>query len=209
MTELNEPVGVAVPPDTSDPDGKKEPCKRIYLHAFRGDRSQAFLDDFNRKVADNRAGTGPGPTFDECLLWSGHVGISFEAESPIYGFNPDGGSEPIFTVLDKLKGKKSYPGHVTDDSKVFGDAKSRGLSVLKIEYIYPESRYNEIKKNFDAEKSSCTWHYSFPGGSGGCNCATFPQRIGIKVPEGSGNMKLYMQAMQAEPTPQRMGDCTG
>lgn len=208
MTEIGEGIGISLPEPPSNE--KKEPCKRIYLHAFRGDRSPAFLDEFERKRQQSEAGTGPGPTFTECLIWSGHVGVSFEAQSPIYGFNPNPPpTEAIHEVLDKLKGKKAYPGHVTDDTAVFDDAKRRGLSVVTIEYVYPESEYDEIKGQFDAEKSSCSYDYSFPGGAGGCNCATFPARIGVPVPEPTGNMRFYMKAAEQAAKVQKMGDCEG
>jgi hypothetical protein len=144
----------------------------------------------------------------EVLLWSGHVGVSFEGQSPIYGFNPKS-EDAVTVVVETLKGGGSYPGQVTDDTAIFGAAKQRGVPVVTIEFVYPESRYNEIKAKFDAEKSSTTRLYSFPGGTGNCNCATFPARIGIPVPEGSGNMKLYIPAMQKAPSPQRRGRCDG
>jgi hypothetical protein len=207
VTQIGE--GVSVPGQDSSGTEKKEPCRRIFLHAFRRDMTAAFLDDFQRKLQQSEDGTGTGPTFTECLMWSGHVGISFEGQSPIWGFNPDPGNEPIHVVLDKLKGRKSYPGHVTDDTSVFDEARRRGLSVLRVEYVYPESEYNEIRAAFDSERSSCSWNYSFPGGGGDCNCATFPARIGVRVPEQTGSMKLYIGAMNSAPDTQRMGDCDG
>lgn len=209
MTDMGEGIAVSVPePPEQEEESKKEPCKRIYLHAFRGDRSQAFMADFNAKMQSHRDGTGPPPSMEEVLLWSGHVGVSFESQSPIFGFNPNP-TDPMHVVLDKLKAGDGYPGHVTDDTSTFEAAKSRGLSVVTIEYVYPESKYNEIKARFDAERSASSYDYSFPGGSGDCNCATFPARLGIPIPEATGNMKFYMAAMQQADTPRRMGDCEG
>ena len=209
MTDMGEGIAVSLPglPE-QEPEIKKEPCKRIYLHAFRGDRSPAFLSDFNAKMQADRDGTGPPPTMEEVLLWSGHVGVSFESQSPIYGFNPDP-RDPMHVVLDKLKAGDGYPGHVTDDTSTFDAAKGRGLPVKTIEYVYPESRYDEIKALFEGEKSGSKYNYSFPGGAGDCNCATFPARLGIPIPEGTGNMKFYMPAMQQAETPRRMGICEG
>ncbi len=208
--EVGEPVAPpGVDPPESEPESEeKEPCKRIYLHAFRGDRTPSFLDSFNAKVDAARNHQGPDPTMVEVLIWSGHVGVSFEATSPIYGFNPHG-SDPVVTILEKLKAGDPYPGAVTDDTAAFDEAKQRGLPVVTIEFVYPESRYNEIKAKFDAEKSSTAYNYSFPGGGGDCNCATFPARVGVPVPEATGNMKLYMAAIQKMATPQRRGQCEG
>jgi hypothetical protein len=141
-------------------------------------------------------------------MWAGHVGISFESESPIYGFNPNTGSEPSWQVLDKLtKTKSCYPGKVTDDTSIFNRAKQQGLTIVKIEFIYPESQYNRIHQRFQDEQSHTDLTYRFPNGTGDCNCATWPARIGIPIPEGTGQMKLYIAAMQKDESPQRMGDC--
>ena len=202
--EIGEPVS---PPLPTPPAEKPEPCKRVYLHAFSGPRDKVFLIAFKLKLENSKEG-GPEPTLDEVLIYTGHVGVSFEAQSPIYGFNPDSGSEPVHQVLDTLKGQGSYPGHVTDDTSVFNKAKGMGLTVVVIEYVYPESDYNELKARFDAEKASTNLRYGFPGG-GDCNCATFPGRIGLPVPEGTGNMRLYMPAAASALSPRRMGLCDG
>ena len=211
MTQVGEPVA---PPGVDAPEpepDKPEPCKRIYLHAFRGERSREFVADFNAKLVAAKNGQGAGPTITEVLIWSGHVGVSFEAQSPIYGFNPKvGAGQSVVDVVEQLKARAvPYPGTVTDDSAVFGEARQRGLKVVTIEYIYPESRYLEIKAKCDAERGSSQYRYSFPGGGGDCNCATFPARIGLPVPEATGNMKNYMPAAEAAPTPQKKGKCDG
>lgn len=211
MTQLGEGVAVGVVSETPVEGLPKEKCKRIYIHAFRGDRSPAAMDAFDAQVEAGRTGTGPGPSGEECLLYTGHVGISFEADSPIYGFNPDTGTEQSWQVIENLKrraaGGKPYPGVVTDDTSVFSTAKARGLTVLKLELIYPESRYQEIKSRFDSEKGKSEYHYSFPNRGGDCNCATWPARLGVFVPEASGVMKAYIEAMGRTESPKKMGMC--
>src|SRR5215471_5601992 len=160
--EGNEPTATGTEPPEPEQE-KKEPCKRIYLHAFGGGRSREFLDTFNAKLDAARNGTGPEPTTVEVLLWSGHVGVSFESQSPIYGFNPQA-TASVVTVIEKLKAHEAFPGHVTDDTSAFDAAKAGGLEVVTVEFIYPESRYNEIKAKFDAEKGSTAYNYSFPNG---------------------------------------------
>lgn len=146
------------------------------------------------------------------LVWTFEE-LTFEEEedSPIYGFNPDTGSEPSWQVIENLKQNKGrrepYPGMVTDDTSVFNAAKARGLQVLKLELVYPESLYKEIKAKFDAERAASGFHYSFPGRGGDCNCATWPRQIGVFIPEGSGVMKAYMQAMASTESPKKMGIC--
>lgn len=166
------------------------------------------MKEWDRKLEEGESGTGPGPTPQECLMFAGHVGVSFEAESPIYGFNPDTGAERSHAVMNNLFGHKSYPGHVTDDTSIFQAARARGLTVLKRELIYPESQYNEIKSRFDAEKAGTGYKYGFPP-AGDCNCATFPQKVGIPVPEATGRMKQYAKNMSALPPQEKMGECEG
>lgn len=211
MSELGEPVFVGMVQTPEDPGDKPEKCKRIYIHAFRGDRSPSGMGEFQAKLEAGKAGTGPGPTGTDCLLYTGHVGISFDADSPIYGFNPNTGTEPSWQVIENLKDKKTsrppYPGIVTDDTSVFSAAKSRNLPVIKVELVYPESRYNEIKQRFDAERARSEYFYSFPGRGGDCNCATWPGRIGIAIPEGSGIMSKYVEAASSAESPRKLGLC--
>jgi hypothetical protein len=189
---------------------KSEPCKRIYLHAFGGERDHQFVRDFKAKLSAEKQGSGPGPSIMEVLIWSGHVGVSFEAASPIYGFNPkvEAGAK-TFAIVEQLKERQvPFPGTVSDDTDVFNAARQRGLKVVTIEYVYPESKYQELKAKFDAERGSCQYKYSFPGGGGDCNCATFPALVGLPVPR-NGNMRDYMPIVEAMPTPQKKGKCDG
>src|SRR5262249_5419682 len=163
----------------------------IYLHAFRGNKDTAWVAAFKKRLALSESEGTPGPSGDECLVYTGHVGISFEAQSPIYGFNPNTGSDPVSQVIKTLKLREAYPGQVTDDTGAFSLAGSLGLTVLTIEYIYPESRYNEIKAAFEAQRGGTDYRYSFPLGKGDCNCATWPAMIGIPIPTANGDMTIY------------------
>jgi hypothetical protein len=200
---LETPTGDGgVDPNRYTPE--KEPCRRIYLHAFRGDRSKEGVQAFKDKLKAEQSGQGPGPTLTECLLYTGHVGISFEAKSPIYGFNPKISEGPVYAAIDALKNKKGYPGEVTDDTDAFNQTSQ---PVYTIEYVMPKSQYDEIKAEFDKERAKSEFDYSFPNGGGDCNCATWPARIGIPLPEGTGQMKEYIKAMQQAESPQFLGPC--
>lgn len=214
MTQLGEGVaaGAVVAAEVAPGEEiKNDKCKRIYLHAFRGDRSRDAMDEFDAKLEDGKTGAGPGPSGVECLLYTGHVGISFDADSPIYAFNPDTGTEPSWQVIENLKknqaSSKPYPGVVTDDTEVFSAAQARGLTVVKLELVYPESKFNEVKQRFEAEKGKSDYHYSFPGRAGDCNCATWPRKLGVFIPEGSGRMKLYVEELEKTGSPRKMGVC--
>lgn len=209
MSEIGESPHVAIPQGPEEKEQKKEPCKRIYLHAFSGCRERAFLESFKSRLELNKSDGTPGPSGDECLVYTGHVGISFEAQSPIYGFNPSTGSDPVSEVIRKLKAEEAYPGQVTDDTSAFSLARSFGLTVETIEFVYPESRYNELKAAFEAQKSGTKYRYSFPSGAGDCNCATWPGKIDIPIPSANGNMKVYIVAMKSSEKVRRMGECEG
>ena len=195
---------------TKGDEEEKEPCRRIYLHAFRGDRSDESVRNFKRSLRDNEANNSMGPSATECLLYTGHVGISFNAQAPIYGFNPDTGDTPGWKVIAALKAKNEaqtpYPGVITNDTAVFNRARSRGLEYKVVEYVYPKSKYEEIKRKFKAAKRSTELTYSFPGQGGDCNCATWPGRIGVAIPSSNGNMKAYMAAIGMNDV-RKEGDC--
>lgn len=149
MSLMQVGEGIVIIVDRED-HSKKEKCKRIYLHAFSGARDIVSVMQFKASMEmHKRAGTN-GPSGDECLLYTGHVGISFETKSPIYGFNPDTGDLPGWLVIERLKEKagayEPYPGVVTDDTSVFNKAKALNLKYKILEYIYPEKEFNELKQ---------------------------------------------------------------
>lgn len=189
-------VGAAAGSAGDEEEEEEEPCRRIYLHAFRGDRSDEGMREFKQSLADNKARGASGPTAVECLLYTGHVGISFNAMSPVFGFNPNTGTTPGWEVIESLKSKdkpqEPYPGYITDDTAAFVQARSRGLEYRTVEYIYPKSKYDEIREKFKAARKSTGLTYSFPGQGGDCNCATWPARIGIPIPSQNGAMRAYM-----------------
>lgn len=156
-----------------------------------------------------RAGTN-GPSGDECLLYTGHVGISFETKSPIYGFNPDTGDLPGWLVIERLKEKagayEPYPGVVTDDTSVFNKAKALNLKYKILEYIYPEKEFNEIKAAFEKSRLHTGLTYSFPGQGGDCNCATWPAELGLILPHSNGQMREYIGSFENNEK-KVMGDC--
>ena len=215
LTEVGESVAAgaaagAVAATKKDKEEEKEPCRRIYLHAFSGDRNTDNFRAFERSRRENQANNGSGPPAIEIQMLVGHVGISFEAQAPIYGFNPDTGDDPGWKVFNALRApagsEPPYPGVITNDTGVFNEARSRGLPYKVVEYIYPKSKYDEIKEKFKAAKRSPGLTYSFPGKSGDCNCATWPARIGIAIPSSNGNMDAYMASI-SENDVRKEGDC--
>jgi hypothetical protein len=201
--------GIVIIVDDSK-DDKKEPCKRIYLHAFSGARDTASVLQFKTAMAAHKTAGTNGPSGDECLLYTGHVGISLESKTPIYGFNPDTGDLPGWLVIERLKEKagsyEPYPGIVTDDTSVFNKAKALKLKYKILEYVYPESEFNEIKAAFNKSRIKTGLTYSFPGQGGDCNCATWPQEIGLSLPHSNGQMREYIASFENNEK-RIMGDC--
>ncbi|MCX7108936.1 MAG: hypothetical protein NTX45_02170 [Proteobacteria bacterium] len=210
MTQVGEPVA----PGVMDPLGeetKLPKCKKIYLHAFSGGRTPEYIGIWKASLAQHKENNTAGPGKNECLHYAGHVGISFEEESTIYGFTPNSGSDPGWKAIENLMSKdaeiNSYPGQVSDDTDVFNTAPQDGLVVKKIELLYPEPAFNDIKQRFTAKQSDSGLRYSFPGGSGDCNCATWPAQIGVFIPSIDGNLRNYMRAFNEVTSPKRMGLC--
>lgn len=205
--QIGEGVAVIAPRNDEE---KKEPCKRIYLHAFQGARDAPSMAAFLLSMEIHKENGTQGPSAEECLLYTGHVGVSFNAKSPIYGFNPDTGDLPGWKVIEQLKDKKSsfapYPGIVTDDSVVFNMAKAKKLDYRILEYVFPESQYNLIYAAFNKARAKTGLTYSFPGQGGDCNCATWPQTIDIPIPAASGIMRIYIKSFNDNDV-KRMGEC--
>ncbi|WPB78299.1 hypothetical protein KYC5002_03900 [Archangium violaceum] len=205
MTEFKEDISAAKPGDIIELEAEPANPKRIYLHAFRGNRNKEFIGEFNSKLAAKKNNEGPGPEEWECLVYTGHVGVSFEALKPIYGFNPNTGDDPVHVVMANLKAQKAYPGKVTDDTKAFDEAAKKQLEIVSIEYVCSKEAYNEIKAAFDKEKGATKLCYSFPTGAGDCNCATWPVNIGVPLPSANGNMVHYIEAMKESPKRRYLG----
>src|SRR5690242_6690310 len=108
-------------------------CRTVTVFAFQGDRARAPMRQFLTALRDGRNGTGPGPTALECLIFTGHVGVSTDDGQTISGFNPNAVGLAPWQLLARLKSGEGFPGRVTDDTPVFAAAKQRGLRLLSFE----------------------------------------------------------------------------
>ena len=96
-------------------------CRTVTVHAFQGDRG--VLGQRVRKALDDEMnGRGPGPSPLECLLYTGHTGVSTDSDKAIYGFNPNLGKLPISQAMQRLRNGDALPGVVVDDTQVFAAA---------------------------------------------------------------------------------------
>jgi len=175
------------------------------VFAFRGDRSTAFDADFRSKLKAEKDGTEPGPTVEECLLYAGHTGVSTDAGSTVYGFNPDGSGMPTWKLIDDLKNGDSFPGIVKDDTAVFAKAKGLGLPSWSFEVLLPDPHFTHFGTTLSAEITKSKYSYGYPNGHGDCNCTTWLERLGL--PLLSGRMIEFTGLLAKAPHTRRFG-CT-
>jgi hypothetical protein len=163
--------------------------KPVFLHAFRSYPPLSLR--CNGKLP-------PPPTIEECVLYAGHVGVSFTRRGPIYGFLPDTGETPPLEVVRSLKNGGVYPGKVSDDTHLFEAAAAASIQVVTVEYSYDIQTAVGIENVVLNELASTSLTYSFPGHQGDCNCVTWLARMGLRMPETTGRMTLLVQALLAE-----------
>jgi hypothetical protein len=152
-------------------------CRIITVHTFRGDRTTAFRQRVLGALDDERNGRGPGPSRIDCLLFAGHTGVSTDAGRVIYGFNPNGGPDPIWQVMQRLRSGGAYPGIVRDDTAVFTAAQQHGLVVLRFDVALSPPSFRTVRRRLTAKSSPSKYSYGFPGGDGDCNCTTWIERL--------------------------------
>jgi hypothetical protein len=114
------------------------PCRPVTVLAFAGDRSRPFVARVFAALADGRRGCGPGPSPLECLLLTGHAGVSTDAGATIAGFHPGAGGLPAWQVVQGLQNGEAFPGIVTDDTGIFAAASQHGLAVEAFDVLLPE-----------------------------------------------------------------------
>ena len=160
------------------------------------------------------------------LLVAGHIGISLDGGKTIIGFTPKtpdgmGAAE----VLQRLKDHEAFPGVVKDDTAIFREAEEmarlHGWSTQPISAVQLVDTPKKMEVVDKAAKMSGMqpgehgFGYSFPlrpeqrGADGEnfapsngfpaqcvANCGVLPDKIGVPIPEPSGNVKLFMPELQ-------------
>lgn len=181
-------------------------CRTIKVFAFRGDRTCQFAAAFQRALQDEKNGRGPGPTAVGCLLYLGHAGVSTDAGTTIYGFNPDGGGIRVWQWMDSLKNGDAFPGVVRDDTLVFTTAPSQGLTLVSFAVILPDPQFQGFVRNLDGERRKSQYTYGFPNGDGDCNCTTWLERLGLPLLTGRMNEFVGLAGISSNPS-RRFGQC--
>jgi hypothetical protein len=156
-------------------------CRIVRVHAFRGDRTIGFRQRFIQALNEERNGRGSGPSEIDCSIFAGHTGVSTNVEGVIWGFNPDRGIDPIWRLMDRLRGGDAYPGIVPDDTVVFTAAEGHGLTVLQFAVALSPPSFQSFRRKLTAERRHGRYTYGFPDGDGDCNCTTWMERLGLPL----------------------------
>ena len=182
------------------------------------------------------AGRNPIAQGEHPLIQVGHVGVSIDGGSTIYGFWPHGDASRQVTgegisTLDFLKfgGRRAdtrdlgnvpssggaIQGYLQNDTAVFVRAyelSQQGAPtnvhnwVQHIDDINLSRLQAEITR-YQTGNPITSW-YNFPPRNSNVampincnNCATYPRRFGLQLPESSGNLKVYIPALEAVGVP--------
>jgi len=166
--------------------------KQIYIIGFRGTgfRSEPFKRE-------------------SLLIRAGHVGFYFEGEDDlIFGFHPTEEACRVVgddeAVIAWLKAHHPMTGALYDDTAIFHRAFALAddapTTVWQMPLSVSDEGYERIRQQayawYDERK---TFTYAFPSDEFAetrDNCATFPRRLGLSLPEPTGNLREYMPALQ-------------
>ena len=99
----------------------------------------------------------------------------------IYGFHPDGGADPTWQVIQRLRSGGAYPSIVRNDTAVFAAAQQHGLMVLKFDVALSPPNFQAFRRRLTAERRQSRYAYGFPDGDGDCNCTTWIERLGVPL----------------------------
>ena len=154
------------------------------------------------------------------LLHYGHVGVSFDGGRTIYGLTPPLEGTPTMTVETmkaKVAAHEPVPGLIRDDTKTFQRARKMAddfgwdLEISSAALaLDDEARAAAFGENArlgstaaDEHGKKYQWPYEKPDDRGSFfaddntrNCATYPQMLGLCVPEPSGQLRDYIPKLK-------------
>jgi len=173
--------------------------KKIYLLGFRGTSFQAI--EYKQESA---------------LIRAGHVGFAFEDEPDfIFGFHPTpeaveavGGEE---AAIELLKENEPLDGALQADRAIFvrafdlhqGGARTE---VWQITLELTDTEYEHVRAQaFQWYTEKIVFTYAFPKRGqpplpDRDNCATFPRRLALPLPEPTGQLTRYSLILEAQGT---------
>ncbi|VAW57556.1 hypothetical protein MNBD_GAMMA07-793 [hydrothermal vent metagenome] len=176
--------------------------RNIYLHVFSGiGRSAIRL--LNNKFKQEESGVKIEYTDFDFLSVTGHVGFSFETKNNIFGFGPDisqyYGKESGRKIFERIRKRETFQGKITNDTNVFKEAKLKAIEVIVVEYHVKSDLFDKMLSEFN-DKRHKPGLYRFPGGgnkTSGENCATWPRKFGLPLPEKTGELTSYTPKAKA------------
>ncbi len=159
----------------------------------------------------------------EPLIYAGHVGISLNGGKTVFGLTPKTpDSMGVNEALRSLMSHEAFPAKVRDDTHVFELAQHYAAqgwntqpisavelvdSAKKLQMVDDVARMtgmapgeHGIGYSFPLDTPEHGEHYAPSNGfAAGCvrNCATYPAKVGLSIPEQSGNLKRYMPELES------------
>lgn len=148
------------------------------------------------------------------LIQLGHVGIAFEDDPTfILGFHPApeaieaiGGQEAALAWLRNRKDGNRLDGRLQNDVAIFERAyeisqSNPQTSVWELAQDVDDAVFETVRNQaFEWYNEKRIFPYALPLPSREIewdNCATFPRRLGLVLPEASGQLQHYIPVLQA------------
>jgi hypothetical protein len=149
-------------------------------------------------------------------LYTGHVGFSFDGGETIWAFSPHAEGMSAVEVVESLRdkvNKANYPGKIKNDRGFFELVASKEevklfnrsgdpMTVLKLDITVSAEEFQAIQKRFSAfptESPLSSSPYTFPPFTKNeANCATFPAKVGVPMPDSSGQVKELIKKMKEQ-----------
>jgi hypothetical protein len=132
--------------------------------------------------------------------------VAAKSGGPVYGFNPDFGSTPLWQAMQALRNGDAFPGVVRDDTQIFAAAAKQKLSVKTLTIVLPDPHFHEFEQRLSAERTKSQYKYGFPNGDGDCNCTTWLERLALPLLSGRMDEFTNMPGFSLYPN-RRFGEC--
>lgn len=156
---------------------------------------------------------------EDQLLHFGHVGVSFDGGRTIYGLTPNGKTMTAEALMAKVLNHEPVPALVLDDTKTFDLARKLAASdgwdlevttaALAMDDSARTAAFGENARLAAASEAETPTgkDYQFPyehpnelrshyASDNARNCATYPQMLGLCVPEPSGQLRDYIPRLK-------------
>ena len=188
----------------------------VMFYGFRG--VQTVDGVFWKKLPPERYRTVVRELQGDPLLHYGHVGVSFDGGKTIHGLTPSGDGMTADDLLRKVLNHEPLPAVVRDDANTFHRAQKLAAEGWDLEVttaalsMDDTTRAAAFGENTRLEAASSAkaptgknyqFPYDEPNTQGSHyandqtrNCATYPQMLGLCVPEPSGQLRDYIPKLK-------------